>query len=428
MTKVKLNRSLLNFIWLFTSSLAIKGLGVVRESVVAYEVGNTMEFATFNALRAVVDFFLAFVIGVPIVESILVPKYAHQYLNNNSVNFLPLWKQTVSASKYLCSSMILLLLVITLLRNNALNPDVILWILLFSAYLGMSLLSSVLFSLQKTVGNFRKYSTQSFLNAFINLIIIFALIGIIGLKAIIFSGIVAIIFSNFFLKRSLRLNLGSNLVPFEKSPIQWSDVNFYKFISVNHAIFIGFTGRLLIGFGNDYQINLYQYSFIIISSFMMMVVSNISSIILYKSATNSNSVLLKAIILTFLAATLANTCLYYFGDIVIKLLYQRGKFTEVDTQKTSEFLKIFLIPYTVFAITQVMIQPFVISQSKLTEISQQPLRRIGQIIFITIIIAVGTGIITNDFKLAVLTLLYTASFGLLAYLGIQLKINSKYSN
>ena len=98
---MKLNKGLLNFMWLFISSLAIKGVGVLRESIIAYTIGNTLEFATFNTLRSLVDFFLAFVIGVPIIESILVPKYAHEYLKNNTISFQPIWDQTLLFSKYL---------------------------------------------------------------------------------------------------------------------------------------------------------------------------------------------------------------------------------------------------------------------------------------------------------------------------------------
>ena len=155
---MKLNKSALNFVWLFFSSIAINGLGILRESMVAYSIGNTIEFATFNTLRSVVDFFLAFLIGIPVVESILVPKYAHEYLKNNKLSFQPIWKQTILFSKYLFLASLFLLSVISFTKSENYTIDVVYWIILFSIYLALQLSSSVLFSLQKTIGNFQKLS------------------------------------------------------------------------------------------------------------------------------------------------------------------------------------------------------------------------------------------------------------------------------
>jgi len=417
---MKLNKGLLNFMWLFISSLAIKGVGVLRESIIAYTIGNTLEFATFNTLRSLVDFFLAFVIGVPIIESILVPKYAHEYLKNNTISFQPIWDQTLLFSKYLFIASLGMLFLVSYLKTEVFDMDMALWVLIFSVYLALNLSNSVLFSLQKTIGNFQKYSTQSFINAVVTLTITFLLINLIGLKAILISAILGIIFSNILLKRSLRQNLNSNItIDKSNDAIKLKDINFYKMISVNHAIFIGFTGRLLISFENDYQINFYQYSFIIISSFMLVIVSNIASVILYRSATSDSSSLKKTILITMFIALAANSVLYFFGQQIIRLLYQRGQFTALDTENTFQFLKIFLIPYTLFSITQVMIQPFL--KKQITGSYDYVIERVGQIIFISIGISLTFGYIQSDYKTAVQILLYFSSFSILLFLTIHLR-------
>jgi len=424
---MKLNKSLINFGWLFISSIAIKGLGVLRESIIAYVIGNTIEFATFNTLRSIVDFFLAFVIGVPVMESILVPKYAGAYLKNNTINFQPIWNQTLLFSKYLFVSSVALLFFVSYLKTDVYDLDLAIWVLLFSSYLAINLSNSVLFSLQKTIGNFQKYSTQSFLNAVFTLVIIFLLIGQLGLKSILVASILGILFSNFLLKRGL------NFQKTEKSDsdhiIKLKDINFHRLISVNHAIFIGFTGRLLISFENDYQINYYQYSFIIISSFMLIIVSNIASVILYKSSVSDPSSLKKAILLTLLIALLANTVLYFFGNYIISILYERGQFTEQDTYNVFDFLKIFLIPYTLFSVTQVMIQPFLKVHSENNILLSDVVKRTGQIIFMAIAISLIAGFYLSNYKIAVQVLLYTSSLLILIYLSINLKkLKSKNFN
>ena len=416
---MKLNKSVLNFAWLFISSVAIKGLGVLRESIIAYMIGNTAEFATFNILRALVDFFLAFVIGVPVIESILVPKYAGQYLQNSALSFQPLWKQTLSLSKWLFCISVAVLFIISYIKTEEYNLDSTIWILLFSGYLAVNLSNSVLFSLQKAIGNFQKYSTQSFLNAIFTLVIIFLLIKPLGLKAIIIASILGIIFSNIFLKNGLRNNF--SVSQNTDKPIRLKDINFYRLISVNHAVFIGFTGRLFISFENSFKINYYQYSFIIISSFMLMIVSNIASVILYKSSTSDISSLNKTIILTFLIASTANTILYFFGDQLISLLYQRGHFTAIDTTNVFEFLKSFLVPYTFFAVTQVMIQPFLRSNASSDKIFSQVIRKTGEIIFFCTGLSLLIGFSFSDYELAVKTLLYSTSIGILLYLTLSLK-------
>ncbi len=416
---MKLNKSMLNFMWLVGSSIAIKGVGVLRESVVAYSVGNTMEFATFNMLRSLVDFFLAFVIGVPILESILVPKYANLYLTNNRLSFQPVWNQTIKVSKYLFACCLIVLAGISFFKTGFIGKESIYWIFLFSLYLSLSLSNGILFSILKTVGNFQKYSTQSLYNALILLVLIFVLIPIIGLKAILISSILTIVFSSTLLKNTLRHNFRSS--SHNEGVIQMSDLNFYKLISVNHAIFVGFTGRFLISFENDYQINLYQYSFIIISSFMMIVVSNISSIILYRSSTTNNATIWKTVSVTLLITIIINLILYFFGDQIISLLYQRGKFTSQDTQDTFEFLKIFLIPYSVFSLTQVMIQPFLHRNSLQEHSEETVLKRIGQIIFISIAISLIIGFTITSVKNSVIVFLHLSSFSIFIYLGARFK-------
>jgi len=418
---MKLNKSIINFVWLVGSSVAIKGVGVVRESIIAAEVGNTMEFATFNTLRSLVDFFLAFVIGVPIIESMLVPKYAHEYMEDNTMSFQPIWNQTLMLTRYLFALALCLLFATSFFKTGDINVEMIIWVLLFSLYLALSLSNSVLFSLQKATGNFRRYSTQSLLNAIVVLFITFSLISFTGLKAVLLSVVLGIVFSNLLLKRSMHFNFKKDQPINKNHLLNLTDINFYKLISVNHAIFIGFTGRLLISLENDYQINFYQYSFIIISSFMLVIVSNISSIILYRSSTANTSGLLKTIIITFCIAIIANLFLYFLGKQVIHLLYQRGKFTEMDTVNTYNFLKIFLIPYTFFSITQVMIQPFLNKQNESIGTSQIIIKKVGQIIFFSFLLSVIVGVSQSNYKLSVLVLLYSSSILILLYLGFNLR-------
>lgn len=418
---MKLNKSALNFVWLFFSSIAIKGLGILRESMVAYSIGNTIEFATFNTLRSVVDFFLAFLIGIPVVESILVPKYAHEYLKNNKLSFQPIWKQTILFSKYLFLASLFLLSVISFTKSENYTIDVVYWIILFSIYLALQLSSSVLFSLQKTIGNFQKFSTQSFIISLITLILIFSMIGYWGLKSLLISSILGLLISNLMQKRDLRQNFNPGLSEEKKHPINLNDINFYKFIAVNHAVFIGYAGRILISFGNNDQINLYQYSFIIISSFMLIVVSNISSVILYRTSTSASSILGKTILTTLLLTLGVNVILFFFGNFVISVIYEHGKFSSLDTLLTFEFLKIFLIPYTFFALTQVMIQPFLLNRNSSNSEFNILLKRIGQIIFVSIALAVASGVYLSDYETGLLVLLYLSSISLLFYLGLQLK-------
>jgi len=418
---MKLNKSVINFAWLFISSIAIKGLGILRESIIAYMIGNTIEFATFNTLRSIVDFFLAFVIGVPVIESILVPKYAGLYIQNTSINFQPIWNQTLQYSKYLFLISCVLLFFVSYFKSDIYDWDLAVWVLLFASYLAINLSNSILFSLQKTIGNFQNYSTQSFINAVITLIIIFLLIGQIGLKSILVASILGILFSNYLLKRSLNQNFSRDEQQAKDNLIKLKDINFYKLITVNHAIFIGFTGRLLISFENDFQINYYQYSFIIISSFMLMIVSNIASIILYKSSVSDSSSLKKTIILTLLIAVLANLVLYFFGNYVIRILYERGQFTQKDTLSVFNFLKIFLIPYTFFSVTQVMIQPFLKGRSDDDNYLNEVIKRTGQLTFISIAISLSVGFILSNYKIAVEVLLYTSSISIFLYLLFNLK-------
>ena len=154
---------------------------------------------------------------------------------------------------------------------------------------------------------------------------------------------------------------------------------------------------------------------------MLIVVSNISSIILYRTSTSGSSILGKTILTTLLLTVVANVVLFFFGDFVISLIYEHGKFSSLDTFNTFQFLKIFLVPYTFFALTQVMIQPFLQNQSSIKADSNNLFKKIGQIIFLSIVVGTGIGIFLNDYKTGLIVLLYQSSVLILFFLALQLK-------
>jgi putative peptidoglycan lipid II flippase len=413
------SKTLINFFWLFFSSVAIKGIGVLRESIVASEIGNSYDFATFNIFRSVVDFLLAFAISVPVIESILVPKLAHFYSQNNKLSFRSIWLQSTKYGSRIFVLSIALLLTVAFIKADNYNPDndILFWVLLFSIYLSVSLSNSVMYSLLKVVGDFRTYSYIAFFTAFGTLSLIYIFIGILGLKIILISSIVLIISSNFLIRKVLKVNFEVVNVEEPKALIHVGDFNLYKMIVVNHPIFIGYTGRVIIGLGTDDYINLYQYSFIIITSFLLVVVSNISSIILYKHSTATGVSRTKVMLVTFVITLLANATLYLFGKEIISLLYERGKFTQQDTIDTYNFLKIFLIPFTCFSLTQVMIQSYMTDSAENTRF----FKILALIIAITISVSVGIGIFFDNFKAAVEILLYLSSFSIFIVLILKQK-------
>ena len=87
MAQTKTVESLKNLSWLFISGILVKLIGIGRESIIAHEVGNTLLFANFNFLKSIIDFLIAFVIGSPIIETILIPLYSPEYKKNNQISF-----------------------------------------------------------------------------------------------------------------------------------------------------------------------------------------------------------------------------------------------------------------------------------------------------------------------------------------------------
>jgi len=417
---MKLNsNTVLNFLWLFFSSIAIKGIGVLRESIVAAKIGNSPEFATFNIFRSVVDFVLAFAISVPIIESILVPKLASLYSENKDLSFRSLWKQTVKYGYQIFIITFTILLAVTFFKSDNYKPDtdILIWVILFSIYLSISLSNSVTYSLLKVVGDFRMYSYMSFFTAIGTLVLIYLFIDLLGLKIIVIAPVFLIIISTYIIKKILSANFIKTGVQTGNTLLNVKDFNLNKMIAVNHPIFIGFTGRLIIGLGNTAFINLYQYSFIIVSSFLLVVVSNISSIILYRHSTDSNISQLKVISVTFFITLGANIVLYLFGKEIIAILYQRGKFTAQDTIDTYNFLKIFLVPYTFFSLTQVMIQSYMKDSKNNTLF----FKYLTHIIIATVCLGLIIGFFKHNYQLAVEVLLYTSSLSIFTFLIFKQK-------
>lgn len=407
---MKITPNRINFLWLIGSSILVKLLGVARESVAAYYIGTTIEFAYFNLLRTAMELVLSVFVGVQLLEGIIIPQYTPIYRKYPHLSFLPLMDSSKKLSFICFGVMFFLLSGITLSGNFTLTINHCLFIIGISLWISLSAYNSVYFIIQKVIGNFKKYSQQLFILYLLFFLIQVILIPFLGITSILLSSIVSILISNQLLKVNIKISSDTN----DKVPsLQWKLFNLPSLLAINHPILIGFIGKLLIGLNESPDINYYHYAFMLVYSFMTAIVYNLSSITLYQASQSSilNS-LKKPFILMCCFIISMNIVLYFFGELIVRLLFERGKFTSIDTNNTYLFILKMLVPFSLLSLSQLFLQPILNKR----ELSRKVCVIISSLLIISILSSIIYLLIIRNYENSLTMFLYCSSTSILIYL------------
>jgi peptidoglycan biosynthesis protein MviN/MurJ (putative lipid II flippase) len=397
-------------IWLVLSSILIKTIGVLREALIAFSIGNTIDFARFNTFRVITDFIIIFGLSVPTLEGIFLPLYAKISKENRNLSFYKVLSFMNRLAIFAVLILLIVFITVNFLFKNKFNANFFYICLLFSTYLFLSVSNATLFTLLKVKGLFVNYSKQAFFNTIVTFLLLLLLVNTFNEKSLIISSIIGLIVSDYFLKKLIYLKKDvKSVIEPNLNEFKWQNL-----IAINHVTFIGFSGKLLIGFSNNNSINIYHYSFTIVYSIVLIFVSNISTITLFNSTIkHSKKILITTIIKTFALLIPVGILFFLKGDIIIKLIYEHGKFTKVDSSSTFNFLKKLLLPFGLVSITQIAMQPLLVVESYYSNLFK---KQLAHIVVIITAIFFSIGFITSKFEIIVWYYLYFVSIIIFLYL------------
>lgn len=388
---MKISNLKLGFLWLVGSSLLVKLLGIFRESLIAYHFGSSQTFSSFNTLRSGVEFLMAFVVSTQIVEGMLVPMYSSEFRMNENVSFRILLINSKKIGLILFVVVFTLLMLIAYYKGfDILNSFLISFSL--STLLSLYSMNIIYFAIQKIMGKFKIYSLQILLNSILAFTILYFTIPTLSIHAIPVSIICSLLVSNYLLIKRVNFAIQPDN---EITDVNYNNLNWYSFFALNHWAYIGFMGKVLIGLENSNNINYYHYSFTILYAYMAIVISNLSTVVVYKSSTSKlfNSLKL-TMIGTFMSATSMYILFYIFGVQLIEILFKRGNFNQQDVINTSLFLRKFIFPFSIFAVTQLLLQPLLNKDDKVVK---NILKTISIILLISTFLCFSYSLTTKNF-------------------------------
>jgi peptidoglycan biosynthesis protein MviN/MurJ (putative lipid II flippase) len=86
-------KSVVDFIYMFFSNIVIKGLGFLREIILAYFFGTSLLYSFYILLRTVADFLSQFTFGNALQSNIL-PKITKHFQKHDNVSYNKLFAFT----------------------------------------------------------------------------------------------------------------------------------------------------------------------------------------------------------------------------------------------------------------------------------------------------------------------------------------------
>ena len=111
-------KSVTDFIYMFLSNIVKKGLGFLREIILAFFFGSSIMYANYLLLKTVSDFFSQLTSGNAL-QANLMPKFAKLYRKEASIDLL----EAFNFSKYFSLKLFLLSQIIQIPMIWYINPE-----------------------------------------------------------------------------------------------------------------------------------------------------------------------------------------------------------------------------------------------------------------------------------------------------------------
>ena len=359
-------KSVTDFIYMFLSNIVKKGLGFLREIILAFFFGSSIMYANYLLLKTVSDFFSQLTSGNAL-QANLMPKFAKLYRKEASIDL----SKAFNFSKYFSLKLFLLSQIIQIPMIWYINPERIEIYVVLSVLLGVvmsvNFFNSIFLTILQAKGKFKQHSIATTLNLSVSTVLLYPftlLFGIIGVVLSRLSGAItlALIYVKPLLaeKGDVRANLSL------------SDFNFSIMILGNFANIIMLLSRFVAGADGSNNIAFYTYAIVFLNIFLTAVVMNINTLVLKIISVKKDYriILLSALISTIIGGIFI-LFISLFSVEIISFAFERGAFSNSDTLLTSSYINDMCWSFIFIFIASALFQPyFTLPQSYLKKTSK----------------------------------------------------------
>jgi len=350
---ILVSQSLKDFSSLFFSNIFQKVLGLIRELIIAFFLGTSVLYANFLLLRIVADFFSQITAGNALKANLL-PKFTKLYEKYEEISLTQVFVFSKKTSIYLflISQIIQTSVIFYLnLENNFLFYGAS-FILSFS--ICFNFINTIFLTIIQARGMFLRYSYASVTNSSVFTLLVYPLISVASIMGLAISRLIGILsMSMAFVKPMQNEKSGVEI------KLVHSDFNFPTLVLGNFANIIIIFSRFVAGADGSNNIAFFMYAVIILNALLTSVISNISTILLRKTAIKRNTMLMiYSLAISLFAGLIMVICLHFFSYDIIKFVYLRGAFNLSDVQQTSVYLYELSFAFVLLFMATILFQPF----------------------------------------------------------------------
>ena len=347
------SKSSIDFGYLFISNLFQKGLGLIRELIIAFFLGSSIIYANFLLLRVIADFFSQLTAGNALKANLL-PKFTKIYKQLEKVSLVQVFNFSKRNSIYffLISQLIQICVIFYLdLQNNVLY-FIISFILSLS--IAFNFINTVLLTVFQAQGLFLRYSYASITNSMVFTLLAYPLISCASVIGLAISRLIGILSLSFTFVRPMKTeNSGKEIT------LGVSDFNLPTLILGNFANIIIISSRFISGSDGSNNITFFMYAVVILNVMLTSVIGNISTILLRKITIVKNlRIMLYSLVVALSVGLGMIIFIHFFSYDIIKLIYLRGAFTIIDVQQTAVYLYQLSFSFLLLFMATILFQPF----------------------------------------------------------------------
>ena len=412
--RILANKSISDFLVMFSSNILKKGFGFVREVILAASFGSSLIFAQFLLLKIVADLLFQLTQGSALQANIM-PRFSRIYERNKDVSL----NNIISFSKKGMIQLFIISQIIQFFLILYIQPDNYILFVLISLFLsiviGFTFFCSIFLNIIQAKGNFKKHSYATTLDMFASTLFLYPLISFFGVLGIVFSRIMVLLsLFYFYLREKLNEVKGNNI------KFGLEDFNFHIMIIGNLANIILILSRFIAGTDGDNTITYFNYSVVLLNILFTAVILNLNTLLLKRLTIHKD---LRSIFYCLLISVSLGLVMVKIFDLygldIVRIIFERGAFTSEDTFKTYMYIKSISLSFVLIFVASVLFQPYL--SLKNTVIKQDSRVMAFIFIFFSIIMCLVFYFINTSAQYNSLLMIY-----ILSSLSVLLSIYSFY--
>jgi len=360
------SKSIIDFIYMFSSNILKKGFGFVREIILAYFFGSSILYANYLLLKTVSDFFSQLTLGNAL-QTNLMPKFTRLYNISGSVNMKEVYyfSKSFSWKLFLMSQLIQMTMIWYI---NPVNKGLyIVLSMLLGLVMSANFFNSIFLIALQAKGDFKKHSVATTVNLFVSTIVLYPFVLLSGIIGIVIARLVGVMTLTLKYIKPLIAESGS-----VKGSLSFSDFNLSLMLLGNFANIIMLLSRFVAGADGSNNIAFYTYAIVFLNIFLTAVVMNINTLVLkIISVKKDYRIILFSALISTIIGGIFILIISSFSVEIISFAFERGAFTASDTLITSSYIKDISWIFIFIFIASALFQPyFTLPQSYLKKTSK----------------------------------------------------------